>query len=251
MAKPKKTIIGRLARLLFVMLAICFVVSVGMISKNLYDGHVSAAAFDDLRQVQAAATGDAAGVADLYNDLHAKNADYAGWIKIDGTGVDYPVMYTPSAPEYYLRRAFDQSNSMNGTPFIGEGSTDTSESFIIYGHDMDDGSMFGTLDRYAEQSFQQSHPRIVYYDANDMREYEVFAAVQTRILGQGEPGFRYYNSVGDLTPEQFAELTTWLRQNSLYDTGIIPQSGEQILMLSTCSYHTENGRFVVAARRVK
>ena len=159
-------------------------------------------------------------------------------------------MWTPSEPEYYLRRAFDQSSSATGTPFIGEGSDIDSDCLIIYGHEMHNGTMFGELDRYADAAFAAQKQPINIYTRTEMRTYEVFAAVQTRILGDGEEGYRYYNAAGPLDQAGFDALVGWLKQNALYDTGVTPNFGEQILILSTCSYHTENGRFLVAARRI-
>lgn len=63
-----------------------------------------------------------------------------------------------------------------------------------------------------------------------------------------ESDFRYYYQSGYLSERKFSELTSWLITNSLYDTGIVPIYGDQIVILSTCSYHTDNGRFIVAAR---
>ena len=83
------------------------------------------------------------------------------------------------------------------------------------------------------------------------REYEVFAAFRTRLLYENEEGFRYYEYVGDLTEESFGEFVEQAEAAALYDTGIRPEYGDQFLMLSTCSYHTKNGRFVVAARRTR
>ena len=138
----------------------------------------------------------------------------------------------------------------DGTPFIGEGSDIDSDCLIIYGHEMHNGTMFGELDRYADAAFAAQKQPINIYTRTEMRTYEVFAAVQTRILGDGEEGYRYYNAAGPLDQAGFDALVGWLKQNALYDTGVTPTFGEQILILSTCSYHTENGRFLVAARRI-
>lgn len=74
--------------------------------------------------------------------------------------------------------------------------------------------------------------------------------METRVLNTRESGFRYYQQSGDLSENAFQELLTWLTENALYDTGIKPEYGEQVVLLSTCSYHTENGRFLVAAKKV-
>lgn len=184
-----------------------------------------------------------------YAALYAENSDFVGWLHVENTKIDYPVMYTPDNPEYYLRRAFDKSSSQSGTPFVSKDSTVDSDFYIIYGHNMKNGTMFGTLDSYADKAFWQENPEIFFTTMTEQREYEVFAALETRVLYQDEAGYRYYFQVGDLTQEAFGELISWLRENALYDTGITPLYGEQILVLSTCSYHEDNGRFIVAARR--
>lgn len=184
-----------------------------------------------------------------YAALYAENSDFAGWVHIDNTGIDYPVMFTPQEPEYYLRRAFDKTDSQSGTPFVSADSTIDSDFFIIYGHNMKNDTMFGTLDYYKEKSFWEENPRLSFTTVTEKREYEIFAALQTRVLYQDEAGYRYYFQVGDLTEEAFDELTGWFQQNALYDTGITPTYGEQLVVLSTCSYHTDNGRFIIAARR--
>lgn len=84
----------------------------------------------------------------------------------------------------------------------------------------------------------------------ERREYEVFAAVETRVLNEGENGLRWYWMSGDPDEAERAELIDWLLAESLYDSGIRPEEGEQLLLPATCSYHTSNGRFVVAARRI-
>ena len=185
-----------------------------------------------------------------YASLAEQNPDYVGWLKIPGTRIDYPVMSRASDPEYYLHRAFDGSRSSGGTPFLGQLSDKDSTCMIVYGHNMKNGSMFGTLDDYKSEKWQTEHPVIEFFVDGEVREYEVFAAAESRVLYEDEEGFRYYRSGGDLSEEEYGKLITWLQENSDYETGIIPEYGEQILMLSTCSYHTKDGRFVVAARRI-
>lgn len=185
-----------------------------------------------------------------YAVLSEENSDFAGWLHVDNTEIDYPVMYTPDDPEYYLHRAFDTSYSQSGTPFIGENSTIDSDYMIIYGHNMKNSTMFGTLDFFAEKAFWEENPTFSFTTVTERREYEVFAAVKTRILYPEEAGYRYYSQAGDLTVDGFRELVSWIQQNALYDTGITPEYGEQIVLLSTCSYHEENGRFIIAARRI-
>ena len=73
----------------------------------------------------------------------------------------------------------------------------------------------------------------------------------TGIRDENQEGFRYYEYVGDMTEERFDEFMNQLRQHSFYNTESWPEYGDQLIILSTCSYYTENGRFVVVARRVE
>ena len=252
--KRQKRSLGDIVLLLLIFVcAVGFVGSASVVGYNMYQDKKAASAFDELKSTMG--TGGEAPTAEErvngYAELKAQNADFNGWLVIPGTGVDYPVMYTPSEPEFYLRRAFDTSYSVAGTPFIGEGCNSNSRSWIIYGHEMDDNSMFGSLAEYESQDYWQAHPTIYYYTESEERRYQVIAAIKTRILGASEEGFRYYGTVGDITEEEFSALTNWVNQNALYDTGIYPVYGNQILMLSTCSKHTQDGRFVVVAQRIQ
>lgn len=186
-----------------------------------------------------------------YYTLYEQNPDFACWISIDNTEINYPVMFTPDHPEYYLNRAFDGSKARSGTPFIGEGGSIESDCFIIYAHNMKNGTMFGTLDRYGKAGFWDKTPKFTISTILEKREFEVFAVVKTRVLYNDESGFRYYYQVGDLDENSFSTLIDWFLENSLYNTGILPSYGDQIVLLSTCSYHSDNGRFVVAARHVR
>lgn len=186
-----------------------------------------------------------------YIELYRENPDCVGWLTIANTDIDYPVMYTPQEPQFYLHRAFDRTESQSGVPFIGAGCDLDSGCVIIYGHNMKNKTMFGTLDRYEDVEFWQENPIFLLYTAQEERQYEVFAVLKTQIPSVGASEFRYYDYAGNPSEADFNDLVSGLTALSIYDTAISPGFGEQILMLSTCSYHTENGRFVVAARRIE
>lgn len=256
MAKKKKhprKSLGQIAILvLFIVCAAGFIYSTSVVVRNLYDDKKDAAAFDALKESGMNTQGQTQ--EELHNgyaDLKAQNADFDGWLTVSGTPIDYPVMYTPQEPEYYLRRAFDKSDSVSGTPFIGEGCSRNSRSWIIYGHEMENDSMFGTLDNYADKAYWQAHQTILDYTDGEERHYQIFAAIKTSIYTPGTDGFRYYGAVGDITSVVFDEYMNWISQNALYATDIHPVYGNEILTLSTCSQHTEGGRFVVVAYRTQ
>ncbi len=196
-----------------------------------------------------AASGDAQEPRRNYEELYNMNHDFAGWLRIKGTKLDYPVMHTPEDMQYYIRRDFYGKSSVSGTPFIGDDCDENSQSVIIYGHNMKNGTMFGELDEYQKQSWWRDHPIIEFDTRQENREYQVFAAFRTELSAVPDAGFPYYSYVGELTEEKFQEFIERAKAASYYDTGIVPQYGDQLLILSTCSYHTDNGRFVVVARR--
>lgn len=188
---------------------------------------------------------------DWYSQLQEQYPDFCAWLTVPGTDVDYPVMYTPDVPDYYLHRAFDGSTAKSGTPFLGDGCDVDSDCVLVYGHNMKNGTMFGSLDEYKDKTFGRENPQICFDTPEGVRTYTIFAAVKCSIPGLEEDGMRYYNYAGDLDEEQYAEIVGWLTEQSLYDLGDAPEHGEQIIILSTCSYHTDEGRFLVAAYRTE
>ena len=110
--------------------------------------------------------------------------------------------------------------------------------------------MFGTLDSYAEESFAYDHPLIKFSTPTEDRYYRVFAAFQTKLYSSDEV-FRYYDIAGNLGKDEYVEATAALKKLSVMNTAYMPEYPAQLLLLSTCSYHTDDGRFVVAAYREK
>lgn len=185
-----------------------------------------------------------------YDVLYEQNHDLFGWIRIDETALNYPVMHTPDDPEHYLRRAFDGTYSVSGVPFLDGACYEGCGNYIVYGHHMKNGSMFATLSDYADEAFWQEHPTVHFDTVAQPGEYEVLAAFYDRAHTVDETDvFRYYNYT-DLTGEAvFDDYLRQVRAAALYDTGVTAEYGDQLLTLSTCSYHTANGRFVVVARQ--
>ncbi len=185
-----------------------------------------------------------------YAALREKNPDMFGWVCIDGTRLNYPVMHTPEDPEYYLHRAFDGSSAQSGVPFLDASCYEGCGNYMVYGHKMKSGSMFAMLLSYDERAFWKQHPVIWFDTPEELGEYEVMAAFYSEIYPQDQMGvFRYYQYT-DVTDEAvFEEYVSQVKAASLYDTGVQAEYGDTLLTLSTCSYHKDNGRFVVVARK--
>lgn len=185
-----------------------------------------------------------------YKGLSEQNPDFFGWISIPDTKIDYPVMYTPDDPEYYLHRAFDKSDSSSGTPFIDGACFYNCGNYSIFGHHMNSGTMFAGLLKYKDESYCKEHPKIYFDTLKDLGEYEVMAAFYSKAYNETDTDvFRYYNYTNLSDEETFNEYVNNVKSAALYDTGVDAKYGDQLITLSTCSYHTDNGRFVVVARR--
>ncbi|MDO4816158.1 MAG: class B sortase [Bacillota bacterium] len=188
---------------------------------------------------------------DEYAALYQENYDTIGWLKIEGTNIDNVVMYAPHIQEKYLRTDFYGNHSTRGCLYIAENcDIFKSDNIIIYGHNMSDGSMFGTLNYYADEDFYQTHKTFSFDTIYEKQTYEVVAAIKTEIPPEGEECFRYYEYTGKNDADMFRQYVDFINENKLYSTGVELQEGDSILTLSTCAYHTEQGRFIVVARKI-
>lgn len=190
-------------------------------------------------------------VLDEYAGLYAENSDTIGWLKIDGMTIDYVVMQAPDEINKYLRHDFYGKDSTRGCLFVDEYcDIFNSDNIIIYGHNMKDGSMFGTLDSYADESFYAEHKIIRFDTIYEKHSYEVVAAISTSIPAKDEDVFRYYEYTSSNDEETFLDYADFIEKNKFYDTGVEINPGDKLLTLSTCAYHTTDGRFVVVARQI-
>ena len=186
-----------------------------------------------------------------YAKLKEMNSDFYGWLAIDGTKINYPVMSNPKDGQYYLRKAFDKQYSLSGSLFTDYRCTAGGGNLIIYGHHMKNGTMFGSLPNYAKQYFYDAHKTIQFDTLQANGTYEVMAAFYGKVYKSGEDGLRYYNYYDLSDPAVFDEYVKAAMEISVIKTGVEASYGDQLLTLSTCSYHTDDGRFVVIAKKVK
>lgn len=189
-------------------------------------------------------------ILDEYAGLYAENPDTIGWLKIDGTELDNVVMYVRHDNDKYLHTDFYGKFSYRGCLFVdGWCNVLTSDNIIVYGHHMKDGSMFGAIVDYQNEEFYSQHKYIQFDTIYEKQTYEVVAAISTALLPDGEDGFRYYEYTGS-GEKQFDEYLKFIDENKLYDTDARLSAGDKILTLSTCAYHTDDGRFIVVAKKI-
>lgn len=111
--------------------------------------------------------------------LIAVNGDCIGWLSIDGTSISYPVMYTPSEPQKYLRRSFYGQYSQSGVPFLDGRCSTVGGNLIIYGHNMKNGTMFSDLKKYVNIEFLNTHRTVKFETVDGSRYYTVTEALKT------------------------------------------------------------------------
>ena len=184
-----------------------------------------------------------------YAAVYAQNNDFVGWLCIEGTNINYPVMQTPEEPNYYLKRAFDHSYSDYGVPYVQENcALGISDNIVIYGHNMSNGSMFADLCRYEKESFWEAHPIIHFDTLSGYGEYEIVTVFKT--VAYSQEGFKYYHFVDAENEADFDAFLAQCRELALYDTGVDAEYGDQLITLSTCEYSRKNGRMVIVAKKI-
>ncbi|MCD7856389.1 MAG: class B sortase [Clostridiales bacterium] len=182
--------------------------------------------------------------------LHEENPDCIGWISIEGTMIDYPVMYHPEKENYYLKRNFYGNYSANGSIFLSElCDPETGGNLIIYGHHMSSGAMFAALDNYKKQDFYLEHPEVVFDTLHGTEVYEIIAVFLSPVYTGND--FMYYTFTGAETEEEFDQFINEVMARALYDTGKGASFGDKLLTLSTCEYSQTNGRIVVVAKLIE
>lgn len=178
--------------------------------------------------------------------LQEENPECVAWISIEGTDIDYPVMWSPDDPDYYLDHSFDKTSNRHGVPFLDSRcNIDTADNLIIYGHHFAEGDMFSTLHKYASYSYYEEHPIITLETAEGASQYRIAAVL--RVSGTVYPTkWSIFNSLY-MDAAEFEEMAQEIEAQTLYSTGVLPVYGDHLLTLATCEYTQKNGRLVVVA----
>ncbi len=185
-------------------------------------------------------------------ELKKENEDVIGWIEIEGTNINYPVLQGEDN-DYYLTHNYKGEKVVGGSIFLDKDYDFSipSSNLLIYGHRNTSGIMFEDLIKYADEEFYQEHKIIKFTTIEDDSEYEILAVFYSRVYYKSETNvFRYYYFINAETEEEYNEYVANCKKVSIYDTGVTAEYGEQLLTLSTCEYSTENGRFAVVAKKI-
>ena len=180
-------------------------------------------------------------------ELYKINNDIIGWIKIENSNIDYPVMQTKENPNYYLKRNFYKQYSILGTPYMAENcNIEKSDNLIIYGHHINGNKLFGELENYKSKKYYDTHKTIKFYTMTENAEYEIIAVFKTVAY----TGFQYYKFYNAEDEREFNTFIEKCKELSFYDTKKTAVYGDKLITLSTCEYSNDNGRLVIVARKI-
>lgn len=183
------------------------------------------------------------------NKLYEENKDIVGWLKIDNTTINYPIMQNINDPNYYLCRDFYKNYSSYGTPYMAKQCNLNSDNIVIYGHHMKNNKMFGELEKYKSKDFYNNHKIITFTTLEKEYSYEIFAVFKTTVYTKNT--FRYYENINFENKKMYNDFINICKDKSLYQTGIEIKDKEKLITLSTCEYSNKNSRLVIVARKIK
>lgn len=227
-------------------LSVILAVSAYFIVSNKMESKKQEDVFNDVVSVVETQSNNSDKKPNGYMELKLQNADFIGWIKIDDTNINYPVMQS-STPNFYLRKNFNKEYSYYGTPYISElCNTDKSDNLIIYAHNMKNHQMFGDLEKYKSKDFYNSHRYIQFDTLNNKGTYEIISVFKTMA-----DDFDYQNYTDFIDKEQFNTFMDKCRSLSLYDIETNSAYGDRLITLSTCEYSQKDGRLVVIAKQTE
>jgi sortase B len=193
------------------------------------------------------------GADDWIVNLRKETPDAAGWLRVDGTKIDYPVIHAGTGdPEFYLHHNIKREYAFSGALFAAANCDmeRPSDNVVIFGHHMKAGTMFGTLKKFESKDFAVESGRIHLYTARGWERYDVVAVYKVSVSpGQTDP-FRYHSIADFEDKTDFDKYMANIEKRQLFDTGVTAIFGDKLLSLSTCEYSRRDGRLVVVAKRI-
>ena len=176
--------------------------------------------------------------------LISTNGDYVGWLSIPGTIINYPVMFSPSEPERYLHLDYYKQYSYSGTPFLDARCDPNEGNLIIYGHNMINGTMFGGLKSYRNETYLNSHKTIFLELSDGVHMFEIISAVT---LEKDDPWYSFLHASS--ADEEAAWINDLQNKHGIH-TGSVTSRTERLLTLSTCTGNRRTERMIVVAKEI-
>lgn len=184
-----------------------------------------------------------------FKSLQRINKDIYAWIRIPGTVIDYPILNRPGDNGYYLKRNYYGYAASRGSIYTEDyNSRDFDDPVtLIYGHNMRDGSMFGSIQQtYTRRSFMDSHKEIQIIMPDKTYTYEIFAAVPYSNIHL----MYYYDYTSPIVFDQvMADILSVRAVNAVIDKNVQVTSDDHVIILSTCLTGNDNKRYLLLAVR--
>lgn len=188
-----------------------------------------------------------------FQKLYKRNSDISGWITIEGTGIDYPVLQpVPENSEFYLDHDYDGEKDINGSIFLDARNNIKSpdDNLIIYGHNMKSGLMFGGLEQYLDASYWKGHKAVTFNTIYERAEYEIVAVCLSKVAAGGEEDFQYYDFINAGSEEAFQLYLERIQGMNVLGGKLDISYGDKLLTLSTCNNYTQDGRLFLVAKKL-
>ena len=182
---------------------------------------------------------------DYVRGLKAENNDLVGYISVQGTKINYPVVMTKDN-SYYIDHNFYKKYDRHGAIFMDCDTRDDSLNWLIYGHHMKDGTMFAGMRKYSSKDYFKKHGEIVYTTLSDSYIFDIIAVVYTSVDDQN---FQYYRYNNIQSEQDYDTYVAKMKDMSLYNTGNTAVFGDQLITLSTCRDADSPRRIVIVARK--
>ena len=190
-------------------------------------------------------------ILDVYKEFHDKNENFNGWLYVEDTELEYPVMKGPDN-KFYLSHDIERKYDKHGMLIMDDGCDETASCphLIIYGHNVNSGKMFGDLLFYKDASYYKYHPDISFDTLYERGSYRVFAVLATTV-NEAQKEIELFTTYSFNNKKDYEKIVKWAKEHSLYKIDYVPEYGDGILSLVTCEHSQDEGRFVVMAARVK
>ena len=202
-------------------------------------------------------TNDDEGVKELsvlskYKPLYKDNSDFSGWVTIDGTKIDYPIMQTIDDEEFYLHKNFNKEKSDEGLPFIDARCDITlpSSNLIVYGHNMKNGDIFADLLKFSDKDYLDKHPFVKFDTIYETGIYKIISVFRVDVSGEDPNEFKFYEFVNDSESYPLSRYLSEIKSHSLFEIPFEEENVLSLITLVTCEYTKKDGRMVMIAAKM-
>ena len=211
--------------------------------RYLYDQAIVIESGDPSGSIKESAAEKLLGFSINFNEMYSTNSDYVGWIFIPDTEINYPMVVSYDN-DYYLHRTFLKEYNFAGTLFL-DCLTYNLDFFntIIYGHRMNNGSMFADLEKYLLEPYYSEHKTIYIFSKNELLVYEVFTCRKVELDDE-------CYAIGFADSDDFYRWVLRMKGDSNYSTSLAPTDNSNVITLSTCVRNDDTMRIILQAQLV-